>query len=145
MKKTYLGAVCDGASSYGIVFLDFPGCVSAGDTLDDVLAMGNEALQGHVEIMVEHGDLVPEPTVHTLEDVDAWLDDPSDPVDEPWVGLYSIEVDVPAYPDTIAVPVKAEIVREIAELMQRNVDHLTSRQFIEDAARRELERLKKSA
>jgi predicted RNase H-like HicB family nuclease len=145
MKKTYLGAVCEGKGSYGIVFRDFPGCVSAGDTLEEVLAMGLEALQGHVEVMVEHGDFVPEPTAHRLTDVKAWLDDPEDPDDEQWVGLYPIEVNVPAYPETIAVPVRSDLVREIDEVMQKNREHLNASRFIENAARRELERLKKSA
>jgi predicted RNase H-like HicB family nuclease len=145
MKKTYLGAISGNEANYGIVFLDFPGCVSAGDTLDEVLAMGREALQGHVELMVEHGDPVPEPTVHSLDDVVRWLDDPEEPIDEPWVGLHAIEVDVPSYPETISVPEKSELVREIAEIVQKNVDALSPRQFIENAARREIERLKKSA
>ena len=145
MKKTYLGAVSGSDGSYGIVFRDFPGCVSAGDTLDEVLAMGREALQGHVEVMVEHGDVVPEPSVHGIEDVERWLFDGEDPDDEPWVGLHPILVDVPDYPQTIAVPLKTEIVREIAELVGKSLADLNSRQFIEDAARRELERLKKSA
>lgn len=145
MKKSYLGAVCEGEGTFGIAFLDFPGCISAGDTLDGVIAMGREALQGHIEVMVEHGDPVPEPTAHTIEDVGAWLDDPNEPSDERWTGLHPIEVDVPAYPETISVPLKSDIVREIAEIVQKNRGSLNSRQFIEDAARRELDRLKKSA
>lgn len=145
MKKSYLGAVCEGGGTYGIVFRDFPGCVSAGDTLHEVLAMGQEALQGHIELLVEQGDPVPEPSVHELSDVESWLDDPEYPVEEQWIALYPIEVEVPAYPETIAVPVKSDLVREISEVMQKNVDHLNSRQFIEDAARRELERRKRSA
>lgn len=145
MKKSYLGAVCEGGGTYGIVFRDFPGCISAGDALDEVLAMGQEALQGHIEVMIDHGDVVPEPSSHTIADVEAWLEDAAEPTEERWIGLYPVDVDVPAYPETIAIPVKTEIVREIAELVQKNVDHLSSRQFIENLARRELDRLKKSA
>jgi predicted RNase H-like HicB family nuclease len=145
MKRSYLAAVCEGGGTYGIVFRDFPGCISAGDSLNEVLAMGQEALQGHIEVAVNHGELVPEPSVHVIADVQDWLDDPADPVEERWIGLFPIEVDVPAYPETIPIPVRSEIVREIAELVQKNVDPLSSRQFIEDLARRELDRLKKSA
>ena len=98
MKRHYLGAVCEGGGTYGIVFRDFPGCISAGDTLDEVLAMGQEALQGHIEVMADEGDPIPEPSEHQLRDVEAWLDDPDDPDDERWIGLYPIEVEVPAYP-----------------------------------------------
>lgn len=145
MKKSYLGAVCEGDGTYGIVFRDFPGCISAGDTLDEVLAMGQEALEGHIELMVEQGDPVPEPSVHDLGDVQSWLNDPEHPVGERWIGLYPVEVDVPAYPETIAVPLRSDLVREISEIVQKNVNQLNSRQFIEDAARRELERRKRSA
>ncbi len=145
MKKTYLGAVCEGNESYGIVFLDFPGCVSAGDTLEEVLAMGHEALQGHLELMVEDGEFVPEPTAHQLSDVEAWLYDPEEPNGEPWVGLYPIEVEVPAYPDMVPIPVRSDLVREIGEIMHKNRRQLNASRFIEDAARRELDRLKKSA
>jgi predicted RNase H-like HicB family nuclease len=66
MKKSYLGAVCEGGGTFGIVFRDFPGCVSAGDTLDEVLAMGREALQGYVELMAEEGE--PSATAEPVEE-----------------------------------------------------------------------------
>ena len=52
----------DPDSDFGISFPDFPGCVSAGATLDETLAMGRDALQGHVELMAELGEAIPEPT-----------------------------------------------------------------------------------
>jgi predicted RNase H-like HicB family nuclease len=48
-------------SDYGVEFPDFPGCVTAGSTLDEALAMAEEALEGHVEVMREHSESVPEP------------------------------------------------------------------------------------
>ncbi|HEY2050719.1 MAG TPA: type II toxin-antitoxin system HicB family antitoxin [Caulobacteraceae bacterium] len=52
----------DPDTDFGISFPDFPGCVSAGATLDETLAMGREALQAHVELMTEVGETLPEPT-----------------------------------------------------------------------------------
>ena len=49
-------------SDFGISFPDFPGCVSAGSTLQEALAMGAEALAGHIEAMVEAGLKVPAPS-----------------------------------------------------------------------------------
>ena len=40
---------------------DLPGCVSAGDTLEQALANAGEAILGHLEVMVEDGKPVPEP------------------------------------------------------------------------------------
>jgi len=49
-------------SDYGVDFPDFPGCVSAGRTLDEAVAMAHEALAGHVAMMVEQGDKLPAPS-----------------------------------------------------------------------------------
>ncbi|WP_293898590.1 type II toxin-antitoxin system HicB family antitoxin [Phenylobacterium sp.] len=52
----------DADSDYGVSFPDFPGCVSAGATLDEARAMAAEALALHVEGMSEDGEAVPEPS-----------------------------------------------------------------------------------
>lgn len=41
---------------YGISFPDFPGCVSAGASLEEAVARGQAALAFHVEGMVADGD-----------------------------------------------------------------------------------------
>lgn len=57
----------DSDSSYGVSFPDFPGCVSAGDTLDEALANAAQALGGHVRFMEADGDPIPPP--RGLEDI----------------------------------------------------------------------------
>ncbi len=52
----------DRDSDFGVSFPDFPGCVSAGATLDEAANMAVEALAGHIECMVEDGLAVPEPS-----------------------------------------------------------------------------------
>lgn len=49
-------------SDYGVSFLDFPGCVTGGDTPEEAHAMALEALQFHVDGMVEEKLEIPEPT-----------------------------------------------------------------------------------
>ena len=49
----------DEDSCFGVSFPDFPGCISAGDTLDEAVANAAEALQGHVQMMEADGDEVP--------------------------------------------------------------------------------------
>ena len=49
----------DEATSYGVSFPDVPGCVSAGDTLDEALANAAEALAGHLALMRADGDAIP--------------------------------------------------------------------------------------
>ena len=48
-------------TDYGVTVPDLPGCVSAGDTLEQALANAGEAIPGHLEVMVEDGKPVPEP------------------------------------------------------------------------------------
>lgn len=57
----------DADSDYGVSFPDFPGCITAGGTLDEARAMAEEALALHIEGMLEDGDPIPEPS--TLADV----------------------------------------------------------------------------
>jgi predicted RNase H-like HicB family nuclease len=47
--------------SYGISFPDFPGCVSGGRSLDEVMRKGADALAFHIDGMVEEGIALPEP------------------------------------------------------------------------------------
>jgi predicted RNase H-like HicB family nuclease len=51
----------EAGSVYGVSFPDFPGCISAGDTLDLALANASEALQGHVQMLEAEGDTIPLP------------------------------------------------------------------------------------
>ncbi|MBK1696392.1 type II toxin-antitoxin system HicB family antitoxin [Rhodovibrio salinarum] len=51
----------DEDSDYGISFPDFPGCVSAGATVDEAVEMGQEALALFCTEMLEAGTM-PEPT-----------------------------------------------------------------------------------
>jgi len=49
-------------SDFGVEFPDFPGCITAGSTLEDARRMGAEALLLHVEGMTEDGTAIPEPS-----------------------------------------------------------------------------------
>lgn len=52
----------DADTDYGVSFPDFPGCISAGKTMDEALIMGREALDGHIRLMAEDGETIPEPS-----------------------------------------------------------------------------------
>ena len=49
-------------SDFGVSFPDFPGCVSAGETLEEAVLGAQEALSGHVALMIADGDELPKPT-----------------------------------------------------------------------------------
>lgn len=57
----------EAASDYGVSFPDFPGCVTAGRTLDEARTMAAEALALHLRGMAEDAEPVPPPS--TLEQV----------------------------------------------------------------------------
>ena len=49
-------------SDYGVDFPDFPGCVTAGTTLEDARRMAAVAIWFHVEGMIEDGEPIPAPS-----------------------------------------------------------------------------------
>src|SRR6266540_7008434 len=57
----------DPHSEFGVSFPDFPGCISAGASLDAARANAEEVLAFHVEGMAEDGEAIPEPS--SLEDI----------------------------------------------------------------------------
>ncbi|CCI05467.1 type II toxin-antitoxin system HicB family antitoxin [Microcystis aeruginosa] len=65
---TYLATVHkDNHSDYGVQFYDFPGCISAGETIEEAKKMATEALKGHISFMLADGDEIPTPS--TLETI----------------------------------------------------------------------------
>lgn len=52
----------DKKSDYGVSVPDLPGCVSAGSTLDEALAMAKEAIELHLEGLLEDEGAYPLPT-----------------------------------------------------------------------------------
>ncbi|MBI2298301.1 MAG: type II toxin-antitoxin system HicB family antitoxin [Armatimonadetes bacterium] len=46
---------------WSVRFADFPGIVSGGETIDEALAQGLEALAGHIEALRQLGEPLPEP------------------------------------------------------------------------------------
>ena len=51
----------DPDSDYGVTVPDLPGCFSAGKTVDEALAMAKEAIELHLEGLIDEGQPVPSP------------------------------------------------------------------------------------
>ncbi len=45
--------------AFGISFPDFPGCIAGAETVDETLRRGRDALEFHVEAMIEVGETLP--------------------------------------------------------------------------------------
>ena len=61
----------DPKSDFGVSFPDFPGCITAGSTIDEAKDMAHDALSLHIKGMFEDNENIPIPS--KLEDI---MDDP---------------------------------------------------------------------
>ena len=73
MKKRYLVYYERNADTTGRYFdwggfcPDLPGCVSVGETLEEMRIMMREAIEGLMESMAEDGDPIPEPATTSID------------------------------------------------------------------------------
>jgi predicted RNase H-like HicB family nuclease len=99
---TYIGLLRkDPDSDFGVDFPDFPGCITAGSTLEETRMMAREALEAHIECMAGLGQPLPQPS--SLDEVMA---DPEN---------------AEAIPFPVAVPDRRSGVRQI-EIVLRAAD-----------------------
>ena len=61
----------DPKSDFGVSFPDFPGCITAGSSIDEAKDMAHDALSLHIKGMIEDDENIPDPS--KLEDI---MDDP---------------------------------------------------------------------
>ena len=57
----------DPKSDFGVSFPDFPGCVTAGSSIDEAKDMAHDALSLHIKGMLKDGEKIPAPS--NLEDI----------------------------------------------------------------------------
>ncbi len=111
-------------SDYGVDFPDFPGCVTAGQTLDEARRMASEALLFHIEGMIEDGEPIPGPS--DLAEIIA------DPDHRDGVAVL---IDVPFRRPAIRVNVS--LPADLVEAIDRVSDNRSK--FLADAARKRLQ------
>lgn len=51
----------EASSDFSVSFPDFPGCITAGETLEEARLMAEEALALHIEGMVDDNEAIPPP------------------------------------------------------------------------------------
>ena len=70
--ENYIGLIRkEHGTSYGLDFPDFPGCITAGDTVEEAQAQAIAVLDFHTDGMVEDGEPLPNAT-----GLDTILEDP---------------------------------------------------------------------
>ncbi|TVM32123.1 type II toxin-antitoxin system HicB family antitoxin [Oceanidesulfovibrio marinus] len=97
----------DEGSDYGVWFPDFPGCVTAGSTLDEVKDMAADALTSHIEWMHRDGDSIPVPST-----LDAVMEDPFASLGVPFLVIVPAP---PAKSNRITVTLPATRVQAVNE------------------------------
>ena len=58
----YLVVIEQGDQGYGAYVPDLPGCIAAGTTKEEALALMREAIELHIESLRNHGDPIPRPS-----------------------------------------------------------------------------------
>jgi predicted RNase H-like HicB family nuclease len=115
-------------SDYGVAFPDFPGCVTAGTTLEEARVMAAEALAFHIDGMRSGGELIPEPS--TLDAIAA------DPDAE---DAFCFLVDVPDPPGR-SVRINVTLPEDLIGAIDRTSKNRS--RFLAEAARDRLARVK---
>ncbi len=60
--KRYAIVIEKTGNGYGAHVPDLPGCIAAGETIEETEQLIREAIEAHLEAMREDGDPIPEPT-----------------------------------------------------------------------------------
>ena len=114
----------DPKTDYGVTFPDFPGCVTAGKTLEEAKQFAIEALALHIEGMREDGDAIPGPS--TLDTI------MTDPDHRDGVGFL---VDVPEPPGR-ALRINVTLPEDLIQAIDRTTTNRS--RFLAEAARERL-------
>ena len=94
-------------SDYGVSFPDFPGCITAGSSLEEARKMAVEALSLHISGLEEDGETIPEPS--SLDDLQK---------DPAMKGAVAFLVDVKPQEKTVRVNITARE-SQLAEIDRR--------------------------
>jgi len=117
-------------SDYGVSFPDFPGCITAGKTIDEAKDLAYEALLLHWEGLREDGEPLPAPT--NLEDIVA------DPENADAVALLVVSVpDAQGKAKRINITISEETLRRVDAAAKRR--GLSRSSFLTRAAQEVME------
>lgn len=119
----------ENSSDYGVDFPDFPGCITAGKTLDEARSMAIEALNAHIEFMLEDSERLPAPT--SLEEIMILAEN------RDAVGIL-VDVNLPSAIRRINITVREEVLSEIDRYAKNH--GFTRSDFLARAALNEIQK-----
>lgn len=107
MQRFVFPAIVErGRSGFGVYFPDLPGCASAADSLEDVGAMAREALQLHIQGMLEDGVPIPSPSA-----IDQARAEPESDV----VGVLLVEANTEGAPAALVITLPKHLLERVDE------------------------------
>ena len=115
-------------SDFSVSFPDFPGCVTAGTTLEDAWHMAAEALSFHIDGMRSSGEPIPEAST-----VDAIVADPEND------GALPFLVQVPEPPGR-SLRINVTLPEDLIQAIDRTTKNRS--RFLAEAARERLARVR---
>jgi len=120
----------DDDTAYGVCFPDFPGCITAGDTFDEAMAMAKEALGFHAEAMLEDGETLPEPSTfeQLRADKSAWW---TDNLDDAEIARVPLLIDIVA-PKRVNISLNGSLLNAIDQAAKEQ--GMTRSAFLASAA-----------
>ena len=114
----------DDEPDFGVSFPDFPGCVSDGDTVEEAIRRGREALAFHIESMAEDGEEIPAPRacseIEASPDMAEWLE-----------GARMVDIDVADRPPVVA-PADDRLVRDVGGIFGRRLARFVESSVVPD-------------
>ena len=117
----------DNEPGFGISFPDFPGCVSDGDTEEEAIRRGREALTFHIENMAEDGERIPPPRacseIEASPDMAEWLEG---------ARRVEIEIEIADRPPPAVTPADDRLVRGVGEIFGRRLARFVESSVVPD-------------
>ena len=131
MSEVVYGLIHEAKGRYGISFPDFPGCVAAGASPDEVLRRGAETLRFHIAGMLDDGEALPR--LHGLAELRRSKTFKADAKEAVVVG---INVELPGK----SVRVNISLEEHLLEAIDRAADHAGQSRsaFLAEAAARRI-------
>ena len=115
----------DNEPGFGISFPDFPGCVSDGDTEEEAIRRGREALAFHIENMAEDGERIPPPRacseIEASPDMAEWLED-----------ARRVEIEIADRPPPAVTPADDRLVRGVGGIFGRRLARFVESSVVPD-------------
>ena len=117
----------DNEPGFGVSFPDFPGCVSDGDTEEEAIRRGREALTFHIENMAEDGERIPPPSmcskIEPSPDMAEWLEG---------ARMVEIDIDIADEPPPVVTLANDRLVCSVGGIFGRRLARFVESSVVPD-------------